>query len=67
MQMKGKRVMGDEIVRLKTDAALMQKLRESREPTAAEVKEQRVSFVYGSLDFESSVTREQVRRMLNCA
>lgn len=59
--------MGDEIVRLKTDALLLQKLRETREPSAAEVKEQRVSFVFGSLDSESPMTREQVRQMVECA
>lgn len=51
---------------LKTDARLLTALKGAarRVLTAAELKEQRVSFVYGSLDAQSDVTREQVREML---
>jgi hypothetical protein len=67
MQMKRGKTMGDEISRLKTDAGLMQKLRDAREPTAAEVREQRVSFAFGSLDSKNPMTREQVRKIVECA
>lgn len=60
-------VMGDELVRLKSNESLLQKLRDAKEPSADEKKEQRVSFVFGSLDWESSITREQVRKMVDCA
>lgn len=58
--------MGDEIVKLKTNADLLKKLRETQEPSAAEVKEQRVSFAYGALSSKSPMTREQVRQMVEC-
>ncbi len=56
--------MGDAIVNLKTSADLLAELRNAKKPSAEELKEQRVSFVFGSLDSKSPVTREQVRRML---
>ena len=42
--------------------ALLQK--HGEKPSQAEIFEQRVSFVYGSLDSDGSVTREQVKRFL---
>lgn len=59
--------MGDEIVRLKTDKALLAELKGGKKPTADEVKEQRVSFVFASLDSDSTITRERVRELLECA
>lgn len=59
--------MGNEIVNLKTDRALLADLRGGKKPTADEVKEQRVSFVFASLDADSTITREQVRELLDCA
>lgn len=64
---KGRHTMGDEIVRLKTDEALLRELKGIKKPTAEQVKEQRVSFVFGSLDSESTITRDQVRKILECA
>jgi hypothetical protein len=48
----------------KTKESLLKKLRHAPAPSAEEVKEQRISFVYGSLDKKSKVTREQVRKMI---
>lgn len=59
--------MGNEIVKLKTDKALLAELKGGKKPTADEVKEQRISFVFASLDADSTVTREQVRQLLECA
>ena len=58
--------MGDHILELKTNAKLLSALNDSvkRPQTAEDRKEQRVSFVFGSLDSESSVTRERVREIL---
>ena len=52
---------------LKTSPSLLQALERAttRQPTRDELFEQRVSFVYGSVDSKSSVTREQVRHILN--
>lgn len=51
---------------LKTSPGLLQALQSAaqRKLTAAELSEQRVSYVFGSLDSKSNVTREQVRQML---
>lgn len=58
--------MGNEILELKTNAELLEALQKSltRKPTAEEIREQRVSFVYGSLSSKSSVTRDRVRQLL---
>ena len=58
--------MGDGVLNLKTKPELLTALQESlnRRPTAHEIQEQRVSFVYGSLSSKSNVTREQVRKLL---
>lgn len=51
---------------IKTNDALLTRLTRSvtREPTPHEIFEQRVSFVYGSMNPESSVTREQVKQII---
>ena len=59
--------MGDQLATLKSDEALLRKLRESRQPTAAEVREQRISFAYATLDSQNTMTREEVRRLVECA
>lgn len=59
--------MGDLLARLKTDEALLRKLHDSRQPTAAEVREQRISFAYATLDSENTMTREEVRKLVECA
>ncbi|GGD48398.1 hypothetical protein GCM10007235_20390 [Pseudoxanthomonas indica] len=59
--------MGDAITKLKTKEALLQNLRDAKKPSAAEVREQRVSFVFGSLDSKSPITREMVRKALESA
>lgn len=56
--------MGDEILKLKTDESVLRELRESKTLSAADVKAQRISFVFGSLDSNSTITREQVRKIV---
>lgn len=56
--------MGEALTNLKTDEALLQKLREAKKPSRAEVREQRVSFVFGSLDSGNTMTKEQVRKLV---
>ena len=52
--------------KINTEDKLLVKLRRgaSVHPSSQELFEQRVSFVLGGIDSESSVTREQVRRVL---
>lgn len=58
--------MGNEALNLRTTPELLEALQKSlvRKPTAKEIQEQRVSFVYGSLSSKSNVTRDQVRKLL---
>ena len=51
---------------LKTKASTLRALEDAvRRPlTSEEIEKQRVSFVMGSLDAESSMTREKVERLL---
>jgi hypothetical protein len=50
----------------KTDSALLERLRQAatREISGKELREQRVSFVYGNLPKGITMTREQVRKRL---
>lgn len=59
-------VMSNEILELKTNSALLNALHNSllKKPTAEEIMEQRVSFVFSSLNSGSSVTRDRVRKLL---
>ncbi|MGE0768965.1 MAG: hypothetical protein AB7L90_21185 [Hyphomicrobiaceae bacterium] len=52
--------------KLKTDESLLTALRTAAmgNPTAKEVQEQRISFIMGSLDRKSGVTRERVMKVL---
>lgn len=59
--------MGDAITKLKTNEALLKDLRGTKKPSPDQVNAQRVSFVFGSLDSKSPITREQVRKALECA
>ncbi len=51
---------------IKTDPKLLDRLHEAakREPTAAELHQQRVSFILGSLKESSSVTRSLIEEVL---
>ncbi|PCR93240.1 MULTISPECIES: hypothetical protein [Pseudomonas] len=51
---------------LKTDPSLLCALHgaSQHKQTAAEMLEQRVSFVYGSVSSNNGVTREQVRKLI---
>jgi hypothetical protein len=56
----------DSLLTLKTNQKLLSAVERaaSRKMTSEELREQRVSFVYGSMDSSSSVTRDRVRQML---
>jgi hypothetical protein len=57
-------VMNTKFLELKTDEKLLNALKNAKKLSAEEVLEQRVSFVYGSMKSDSSVTREQVKKVL---
>jgi SpoU rRNA methylase family enzyme len=59
--------MGNNIAALKSDASLLEALHKAatRRLTPEEVFEQRVSFVFGSIDSDSSITREQVKQVIS--
>lgn len=58
--------MNDSLLSLKTSEKLLNAVHRAaaRKMTSEELREQRVSFVFGSMDSSSSVTRERVRQML---
>jgi len=58
--------MTDNFLGLKTDQSLLKKLERAadRKPSQAEIQEQRVSFVFGSMKPDSGVTRDQVRDVI---
>lgn len=51
---------------LKTEQSLLETLRSAaaHEPSAAEIHEQRISFIMGSLKDDSTVSREKVSQVL---
>jgi hypothetical protein len=51
---------------LKTRPELLSKLKQTvgRKPSAAEIREQRISFVFGMMKPGSGITREEVRQIL---
>lgn len=57
--------MGDAL-KLKTDRTLLDAIEraKSQKMTAAEALEQRVSFIFSSMDDKSAVTREHIRAVL---
>lgn len=52
---------------IKTAEGLLQSLKSaaSRESSAAELNEQRISFIMGSINEHTGVTREKVKEILN--
>lgn len=56
--------MGNDFLGLRTTQSLLNKLMEPHKPSPAEILEQRISFVYGSIKPSTGVTREQVRRVI---
>lgn len=58
--------MGSNISELKTSADLLRALDSagSRKLSSAEMLAQRVSFVFGSMDSDSNVTREHIREVI---
>lgn len=54
------------VTNLKTDPSLLRALEESarQKPTAHELQHQRISFIMGAMKDNSSVTREQIRKIL---
>lgn len=51
---------------LKTNPALLDALRKAagRKPTASEQREQRVSYIYGSINEKSGLTKDRIREVL---
>ena len=58
--------MNDSLLSLKTSPNLLQALRKagSRPMSAKDLLEQRISFVYGSIDSKSGVTRDRIRQLI---
>lgn len=59
--------MADAVLNLKTDSSLLKALKKasSEKPDAKELLEQRVSFIFGSLDEDSPMTHEQIKQILD--
>jgi hypothetical protein len=58
--------MNSKVLGLKTDSALLEALERvaQQEVSVADLREQRVSFVFGSMSVDSAVTRDQVKRAI---
>ncbi len=58
--------MNDSLLSLKTDQSLLDAVARAaaRKMSVGDLLEQRVSFVYGSMDSGSNVTRDQVRKLI---
>ena len=58
--------MGSNISELKTNDDLLEAIKQaaSRKLTPAEMLEQRVSFVFGSMDSDSDVTRQHIKQVI---
>jgi hypothetical protein len=59
-------LIGNKIPKIETNKILIEALKSatSRKLTAKELLEQRVSFIYGSLKSNSSITKEEVRKAI---
>lgn len=53
------------MINLKTDPALLAKMRAARPMTPAEIAEQRVSWVFGQLGHRNALSKQEVREILN--
>lgn len=56
--------MGESMLKLKTDDRVLEALRQVPVPSRKEVREQKVSFVFASIDSKSNMTKEQVRKLV---
>ena len=58
--------MGNNVPDLKTNVGLLEALEKaaSRRLTSSEMLEQRVSFVFGSMDSDSDVTRQHIKQVI---
>jgi hypothetical protein len=54
------------VVEISTDENLLIALKKHAEhkPTHDEIREQKVSFIYGALKLDSNITKEQVKKVL---
>lgn len=52
---------------IKTDGTLLRRLMTARGITGEELRRQRVSFIYGSLPQDSTITRQQIENVLDRA
>ena len=62
--MTGKTFMPNDI---KTDGDLLRRLQTARGLTREQLRQQRISFIYGALPGESTITRAQIERTLDQA
>lgn len=60
----GRTIMPIEVANLKTDQSLLQSLKSAPSASLKDVREQRISFALGNTDGKSSVTRDQVRQII---
>lgn len=56
----------NKLIELKTNASLLEAIANasSKKQTVAEIREQRVSFILGSMDEKSGVTRSRIKEVL---
>lgn len=52
---------------IKSDGALLRRLHAAQEVTKEQLRRQRVSFIYGALPQDSTITRQQIERALDRA
>lgn len=52
---------------LRTDSQLLRRLTTARGITREQLRQQRISFIYGSLPKESTITRQQIENVLDRA
>jgi len=50
---------------IKTDSALLRRLHAAREVTREQLRRQRISFIYGALPGDSTITRKQIESALD--
>lgn len=56
--------MSVEAIKIQTNAALLKKLQSAPNPSRRDLREQRISFAIGSSDQRNSMTREEVRQLI---
>lgn len=52
---------------IKTDSNLLRRLHTARGLTSEQLRQQRISFIYGALPGDSTITRAQIEKTLDAA